>query len=224
MKNTDLKPLLRRQLGFLLETAKFLDETYDGNIPGFVRLRATDLASYSLIPATQFINVINDEPFAMTFYPKIVSAFAVVDNITNFSIDEQWLESREYYEKFVDRLGTEGIALLNTSNVIKAYSEMFILYLNHYHDGGPKYGVPETHIDFAPDDATENAAWYHMYGVNLGVSMSTFSKAVSDFMYDYGVHKTAQAKVTFNHDMIKIDIMHFDMQGRPVYVKPKMPR
>lgn len=222
MTSLDIMSILRKQLDCLLETAKFLHETYYGDISPFFRQSPVDVAMYSFIPDMLFamVDVTTSAAYAIQFCPVAYPARGM-ESFGAFAKqlrDEDYKTAMEVYRPY----GCEGVVLINTSHVIRLFSEVFVIYLNSQYTRGPKFGEPNRQIEFAMEGATENAAWYHQFKINLSISLSSFAKAVSDIMYDYGIHKVARPSVRFADDLLHIDIKYFDMEGRPIYVQPKI--
>lgn len=222
MTSLDIMNILRKQLDCLLETARFLHETYCGDIPPLFRYSPVDVAMYSFIPDMRFamIDVTASAAYAIRFCPVVYPA----RGMESFGVYAEQLRDTDYETamEIYRPHGCERVILINTSHVIRLFSEVFVIYLNSQYTGGPKFGEPNRQIDFAMEGATENAAWYHQFKINLSISLSSFAKAASDIMYDYGIHKVARPSVRLTDDSLHVDIKYFDMQGRPVYVQPKI--
>lgn len=218
----DIMDILRKQLDKLLETAKFLHEAYCGDISPFFRYSPVDAAMYSFIPDMRFamIDAATSAAYAIRFCPVAHPA----TGMESFGVYAKQLRDNDYETamEIYRPHGCEGVILINTSHVIRLFSEVLVIYLNSQYTGGPKFGEPNRQIDFAMEGATENAAWYHQFKINLSISLSSFAKAASDIMYDYGIHKVARPSVRFVDDLLHIDIEYFDMGGRPIYVQPKI--
>lgn len=224
MTSIDIMDILRKQLDQLLETAKFLQEAYCGDISPFFRQSPLEVAMYNLIPSTLFatVDVATEAAFAIQFCPVAYPA-KKMDSFAAFA-KQLREEDHDIAMKVYRPHGCEGVVLINTSHVIRLYSEVFVVYLNSQYNGGPKFGEPNRQIEFATDGATENAAWFSQFKANLMISVSSFAKAASDILYDYGIHKVARPTICFVNDLLHVHINYFDMQGRPIYVRPKLPK